>query len=284
MTLAQTLATEKTAIPEIPWMTGRRHWPAAVIAIVFVAIVIAMNFQAKPQATAPVDGAEVVNSYPHDPLAFTQGLAIADGQLYEGTGQYGTSTLRHVDLETGKVLKNVALQRQYFGEGITIWKDSIIQLTWKRRRAFVFDRETLAYRKAFKYAGEGWGLTHDGTHLIISDGSSRLRFVDPETFREVRRVTVHEGRRRIEDLNELEYVEGEIYANVWYNDSIARISPKDGSVLGWIDLHRLWPVAQRPTREHVLNGIAYDAEQKRLFVTGKNWPRLYEIRVAQNTR
>lgn len=284
-TLARTLTNEHQSSSGIRFAERGRH-RAVVVAVVLIlgcgSLVVLLA--TRPQSTTPVDTAKIVNTYPHDNGAFTQGLAISNGQLYEGTGQYGTSTLRHVELETGKVLRSVGLQRQFFGEGIAIWKDSIIQLTWKSRRAFVFDLATLKYRKAYKYAGEGWGLTHDGRHLIISDGSSRLRFVEPDTFREVRRVTVHDGRRRIEDLNELEYVDGEIYANVWYNDAIARISPEDGRVLGWIDLSHLWPVNQRPTREHVLNGIAYDATNKRLFVTGKNWPRLFEIRVVPAVR
>ncbi|WP_218934743.1 glutaminyl-peptide cyclotransferase [Rosistilla ulvae] len=241
---------------------------------------VAMLLSANQTTTTPIASFQVVNVYPHDAGAFTQGLAVADGRMYEGTGQYGTSSLRRVDLATGNVLQSISLNRDLFGEGITVWKDSIIQLTWKKRRAFVFDRETFQHRKTLRYAGEGWGLTHDGTHLIMSDGSPRLRFLDPDTFKELRQITVHDGRRRIDDLNELEFVEGEIFANVWYNDSIARISPQDGRVLGWIDLHALWPANQRPSREHVLNGIAYDRDAKRLFVTGKNWPKLYEVRIV----
>lgn len=242
---------------------------------------VAMLLSANQATTTPIASFQVVNVFPHDPGAFTQGLAIADGRVYEGTGQYGSSSLRRVDLATGNVLQSVSLNRDLFGEGITVWNDEIIQLTWKKRRAFVFDRETFAHRKTFRYAGEGWGLTHDGTHMIMSDGSPRLRFLDPATFKEVRQITVHDGRRRVDDLNELEFVEGEIFANVWYNDSIARISPIDGRVLGWIDLHSLWPANQRPSREHVLNGIAYDRDAKRLFVTGKNWPKLYEVQIVE---
>lgn len=231
------------------------------------------------QPSVPTSGFTLVASYPHDAAAFTQGLVIDQGQLYEGTGKYGRSHLRLVDLSSGNVLRSVALNQNYFGEGITVWKDSIIQLTWKSGYAFVFDRDTFEYRKAMRYTGEGWGLTHDGTHLIMSDGTSRLRFLDPETFKVVRQVRVHQGRRSVGDLNELEFVDGEIFANVWYKDLIARISPVDGSILGWIDLRRLWPADQRPTREHVLNGIAYDTKTKRLFVTGKNWPKLFEIQL-----
>jgi glutamine cyclotransferase len=229
---------------------------------------------------APVSGVEVVNVFPHDPAAFCQGLVYADGCLYEGTGGYGASSLRKVDLETGRVLRQADLQENIFGEGVTVWGETILQLTWKQRRAYAYDRDTFAYQQTFRYEGEGWGLTHDGTHLIMSDGSATLRFLDPQTFAEVRRLTVRDGRRRIHNLNELEYVGGEIYANIWYEDRIARIAPADGRVLGWLDLSRLWPRRDRPTKEHVLNGIAYDAETGRLFVTGKNWPRLFEIRVV----
>lgn len=241
---------------------------------------VAVLLAGAQRTEVPVYGFEVVNSYPHDPQAFCQGLVIDGGTLYEGTGQYGHSSLREVDLETGRVKKQFNLDRQFFGEGITLMGDSLYQLTWQSRQAFVFDRGTFQYKKTLPYRGEGWGLTHDGTHLIMSDGTSTLRFVDPQTFKEVRRVGVRDGRRRIDQLNELEYVDGEIYANIWKSDLIARISPADGRVVGWIDLTTLWPLRQRPNAEAVLNGIAWDAPQQRLFVTGKNWPRLYEIRVV----
>ncbi len=231
-------------------------------------------------APAAISRVEVVNIFPHDPEAFCQGLIYADGSLYEGTGQYGASSLRQVELETGRVLRQADLAERIFGEGITLWGDSIVQLTWKQRRAYAFDRDTFAHRQTFRYQGEGWGLTHDGEHLIMSDGSATLRFLDPATFKEVRRITVRDGRRRIDKLNELEYVRGEIYANVWYQDVIVRISPADGRVLGRLDLRSLWPARDRPSREHVLNGIAYDPANDRLFVTGKNWPRLFELRIV----
>jgi glutaminyl-peptide cyclotransferase len=253
---------------------------AALLAVAGGVAGVAALLADSERGEVPVYGFEVVNAYPHDSRAFCQGLAIHDGKLYEGTGQYGASSLREVDLETGRVMRQFNLDRQFFGEGITLMGDSIYQLTWRARQAFVFDRETFEYRKTLRYRGEGWGLTHDGTHLIMSDGTSTLRFLDPATFREVRRVSVRDGRRRIDQLNELEYVDGEIYANIWKSDFIARISPADGRILGWIDLSALWPLRQRPDPEAVLNGIAWDAEKKRLFVTGKNWPRLYEIRVV----
>lgn len=230
---------------------------------------------------APIWGFEVVNAYPHDQQAFCQGLVVADGVVYEGTGQYGESSLREVELATGRVVKQFPLHREFFGEGITLFGDSIYQLTWKSRRAFVFDRKTFEYKQTFGYAGEGWGLTHDGTHLIMSDGSSTLRFLDPATFQEIRKVSVRDGRRRVDKLNELEYVGDEVYANIWHSDLIARISPTDGRVLGWIDLSALWPAGQRPNREAVLNGIAYDATTRKLYVTGKYWPKLYEIRIIE---
>jgi glutaminyl-peptide cyclotransferase len=254
----------------------------AVLGVVICGVAgVAALLAGSERAEVPVYGFEVVNAYPHDPRAFSQGLVIHEGVLYEGTGQYGASSLREVELETGRVIRQFNLDRQFFGEGITLMGDSIYQLTWRARQAFVFDRETLEYRRTLRYRGEGWGLTHDGTHLIMSDGTSTLRFFDPQTFNEVRRVSVRDGRRRIDQLNELEYVDGEIYANIWKSDFIARISPADGRIVGWIDLTALWPARQRPDPEAVLNGIAWDAQQRRLFVTGKNWPRLYEIRIAE---
>jgi glutamine cyclotransferase len=224
----------------------------------------------------PTTPVRVIAQYPHDPEAFCQGLVVADGQLYEGTGQYGQSSLRQVELKTGRVERIVPLDRAYFGEGIALHGDRIYQLTWKERLGIVYDRQTMAPVSSFRYTGEGWGLTTDGTHLILSDGSANLRFLSLETFEVVRRVSVHAGQRPVDKLNELEYVEGEIYANIWYSDRIARISPKTGEVLGWLDLSSLYPANRRP-KEHVLNGIAYDAAAKKLYVTGKNWPRLYEI-------
>jgi len=221
--------------------------------------------------------AQVVNDYPHDAQAYSQGLIFVDGALYEGTGKYGRSTLRRVDLKTGDVQQQIALNRRVFGEGITAWDDSIVQLTWKANVGMVYDRKTFELRKTFRYSGEGWGITHDGRHLIVSDGTPTLRFLDPESFKVVRRLTVRSGGARVRHLNELEFVAGEIFANVWYKDHIVRISPSSGEVTGYIDLSRIWPQHLRPDKEAVLNGIAYDEVGNRLFVTGKNWPRLYEI-------
>jgi glutamine cyclotransferase len=222
---------------------------------------------------------EVVASYPHDPAAFTQGLAIDNGRLYESTGQYGASSLRLVDLESGQVERLANLARNYFGEGIAIADGRIYQLTWQSRTGFVYALETFEPLARFSYGGEGWGITFDGSLLIVSDGTSTLRFFDPTTFQTVRRVAVRDEQGSpVARINELEFVDGEVWANIWYDDRIARISPDDGRVLGWLDLSHVYPAAER-SREQVLNGIAYDRDADRLYVTGKNWPRLYEIRV-----
>jgi len=229
----------------------------------------------------PIWHYQVVNTYPHDPKAFCQGLAYSDGFLYEGTGLYGESSVRKVELETGKVLRMLRLNREIFGEGITLLGDKLYQLTWKNRRALVFRKEPLRYEKSLPYEGEGWGLTTDGEHLILSDGSSRLKFVDPENFQVVRSVIVRNQGRPVDQLNELEYVEGEIFANLWYSDYLVRISPTTGNVVGWVDLRGILDPSRRGNRDNVLNGIAYDTKGKRLFVTGKRWPKLFEIRLVR---
>lgn len=223
---------------------------------------------------------KVVAKYPHDPNAFTQGLVFHKGRLFEGTGKKGESSLREVDLASGKVEKFVPLDEHYFGEGITVLDNRIYQLTWQNRLAVVYDADTFTVEKTFPYSGEGWGLTTDGKHLLMSDGSATIRFIDPKTFEVVKRVTAKTSPGKVGKLNELEYVKNEIWANVWYEDRIARISPDDGEVLGWIDLSTLYPKQLRNSTEDVLNGIAYDAEKDRVFVTGKNWPQLYEIKVG----
>ncbi|MFW5721812.1 MAG: glutaminyl-peptide cyclotransferase [Desulfohalobiaceae bacterium] len=231
----------------------------------------------------PVYGYEVVRSYPHDPGAFTQGLVYAGGFLYESTGLRGRSSLRKVDLETGRVLRRVALPRQYFGEGLTLWGDDLIQLTWKAGVGLVYELDTLKPKHSFRYRGQGWGLTHDGSRLIMSDGSSFLRFLDPETHEQTGRLQVREGDRPVDRLNELEWVQGEVWANVWQTDRIVRVCPGTGQVLGWIDLSGLREAEISPGQERVLNGIAYDPDSGRLFVTGKSWTRLYEITVIPRT-
>jgi len=225
----------------------------------------------------PIYTYRIVNVYPHDPDAFTQGLVFGDGLLYEGTGQWGQSTLRKVELESGDVLQLYALSYQCFGEGITIYGDNVIQLTWKSRIGFVYDKDSLALLQTFTYPTEGWGITHDGTYLIVSDGTSTLHFWDPETFEEVYQLRVYDSQGPVTRLNELEYIQGRIYANVWLGDRIAIIDPQTGQVTGWIDLTGLLGPEDRTQSIDVLNGIAYDAEGGRLFVTGKLWPKLFEI-------
>lgn len=225
-------------------------------------------------------GHRVVTSYPHDSQAFTQGLAYADGYLYEGTGLYGQSEIRRVDLETGTVLQSTSLSDSYFGEGITVLGQRLYQLTWRNGVGFVYALESFARQDTFAFPHEGWGLTDDGTRLIASDGTAMLYFLDPQSLRITGSVTVHDQRGPVEDLNELEWVAGEILANVWQSDRVARISPIDGQVTGWIDLSGLLSPSEREQPVDVLNGIAYDAELRRLFVTGKLWPRIFQIELV----
>lgn len=231
----------------------------------------------------PVYRYRVIRVYPHDPGAFTQGLEYRGGVLYEGTGLNGRSTLRKVDLQTGKVLQEIQLDPQYFGEGITVLNQRILELTWQSHRGFIYDRGTFRLIRNFDYRGEGWGLTNDGRQIFMSDGTPEIRIWDPSTLRELRRISVHEGQTPVQNLNELEYVRGEIYANVWQTNRIARISPKDGRVTGWVDLSGLLPEADRLDGADVLNGIAYDSLGDRLFVTGKLWPKLFEIRLVRKS-
>lgn len=263
----------------------RPRWLAGIIvAVALVVTVAALAQRGLWRSTAPVLHYQVVHRFPHDPGAYCQGLVFDHGTLYEGTGNYGHSSLRIVDLETGKILKQHDLDSHLFGEGITVWQDHVIQLTWKDRHAFVYDRTTLQEIKQFTYRGEGWGLTHDGRQLIMSDGTSTLRFLDPDTFTLKRRITVRDGNRRIAYLNELEYIDGVIYANVWQTDRIAKINPTSGSVIAWLDLTGLYPMAQRADEDCVLNGIAYDTVNKRLLVTGKHWPVMFEIKEVRGER
>jgi glutamine cyclotransferase len=230
----------------------------------------------------PVYGYKILKTYPHDPKAFTQGLVYyKDDILYEGTGMWGESSLRKVDLKTGQVLQIHTLPGDIFGEGITLWGDKIIQLTWQHRKGFVYDRETFTLLREFSYPTEGWGITHDGTRLIMSDGSATLFVWDPETFQEIGRIEVRDDKGPVVRLNELEYIRGLIYANVWQTDRIAIIRPDDGRVVGWIDLSGLLAPEDRHARVDVLNGIAYDAEGDRLFVTGKYWPKLFQIQLIK---
>ncbi len=227
----------------------------------------------------PVYGYEVVRVYPHDPNAFTQGLQYRDGVLWEGTGLHGRSSIRRLRLETGEVLQRRNIPAQYFGEGITLVGQELFQLTYREGVAFVYDVATLNLKRSHTYRGEGWGLTYDGTSLVMSDGSDQLRFLDPATFSERRRIRVTAGGLAVREVNELEMMKGEIWANVWQTDRVARIDPETGHVLGWIDLSGLLTPAESRTTD-VLNGIAYDAQGDRIFVTGKLWPKLFEIRVV----
>lgn len=222
---------------------------------------------------------EVVNTFPHDPDAFTQGLTFHDGMLYEGTGRKGQSSLRLVDLESGELLKRHNLNSRYFGEGITILNDRVYQLTWQSHIGFVYDLESFDQQKSFFLPGEGWGITHDGEQLIVSDGTPALRFLDPETLQEVRRVQVTLDGTPVQYLNELEYINGEVWANIWYQDIIVRIDPETGNVNSILDLSKLH--TDRSSRDEVLNGIAWDEQNRRLVVTGKLWPSLYEIKVLE---
>jgi glutamine cyclotransferase len=224
----------------------------------------------------------VVNRYPHDPTAFTQGLAYHEGFFYEGTGLYGRSSLRRVNVEDGEILDRRDLSKEFFGEGIAILGEKIFQLTWREGRGFVYDLASLELIGEFDYAGEGWGLTSDGEHLILSDGTDVLTFLDPISLEPVRRLAVSGEEGPVRNLNELEYIEGEIWANVWHDHRICRIDPGTGNVLGWIDLARLHAEEKQADPDaDVVNGIAYDQENQRLFVTGKLWKFIYEISLEQ---
>lgn len=229
--------------------------------------------------TPPAATYEVVNRYPHDPAAFTQGLLFDGGVLYEGTGLNGESGVRRVELETGRVLERSEISPEYFGEGLTLLDGRLYQLTWQSQRGFVYGRDCLCQQGEFTYEGEGWGLATDGQSLILSDGTPRIRFLDPKTFAVTRSIEVTYNGLRVLQLNELEYIHGEIYANIWQTDYIVRIDPATGNVTGWINLGGLLPLTDRRPGTDVLNGIAYDPATDRLFVTGKKWPALFEIRL-----
>ena len=224
----------------------------------------------------------VVNVYPHDRTAFTEGLAFENGLLYESTGLYGNSTLRLEELETGKILRLHTLQAQFFGEGVAIIGDKIVQLTWQSHKGYVYDKATFELLQEFEYPTEGWGITYDGNRLIMSDGTSNLYFLDPVTFEKVGQVKVHDTAP-VTGLNELEYVKGEVYANIWKEDKIAVINPQTGQVTAWIDLKGIQG-SENQDANNVLNGIAYDTNRDRLFVTGKMWPRIFEIRLVPSSQ
>lgn len=234
------------------------------------------------RAAVPLYDFEIVRIYPHDPSAFTEGLFFLNGFLYESTGLEGQSTIRKVRIDTGAVLQRLDIAPPYFGEGIVNWQGRLISLTWKSHRGFVFDLATLKLQRSFEYEGEGWALTQDGRQLIMSDGTSQLRFLNPETLHETNRIQVTLEGKPVQNLNELEWIKGEIYANVWETNWIARIDPKNGHIVGLVDLEGLLSPAEHAAGpDGVLNGIAYDAKGDRLFVTGKNWPRLFQIRLRK---
>jgi glutamine cyclotransferase len=263
----------------IPW--GRL---LSLLLIGLVLVSLSYTLLNKPDEPESRDSYTVVNTFPHDPEAFTQGLVFHDGFLFEGTGLRGQSSVRVVDLETGEVIDVHNLPQQYFGEGITIFGERIIQVTWKSRVGFVYDKQSLEVLDTFEIITEGWGLTHDGANLILSDGTSTLYFLDPENFEETHAVVVHDGDDYVRLINELENISGEIFANIWQTDRIARIDPLSGSVLGWLDLSGLKEHIEDISSIDVLNGIAYDEESGHLYVTGKLWPLLFEIELIPKTR
>lgn len=262
-------------------------WTCILTVAFAAAVVLFITFAGKGNRTADDSqepGArrldyEVVKSYPHDPGAFLQGLVWHEGGFYESTGQYGMSTLRRVEFPSGRVLKSISLSPDLFGEGLALAGKRLIQLTWKSKRGFVYDRDNFVLLREFTYDTEGWGITYDGRQLIMSDGSSHLTCLDPDSFAPIRKLLVTMDGRPVENLNELEFIEGEIWSNVWLTDLIVRIDPSNGRVNSFLDLKGILPAGMRSGSEDVLNGIAYDARQKRIFVSGKLWPRIFEIRV-----
>jgi glutamine cyclotransferase len=258
----------------------KRHLPIIIIVATALVIssIILVVLNDKPVEAKPARYTyEVVHIYPHDQSAFTQGLVIENGVLYEGTGLRGYSTLRRIELETGNVLQLYALPDDFFGEGITVFGDTIIQLTWQSEKGFVYNKSSFELLSEFEYFTEGWGITHDGSRLIMSDGTANLYFLDAETFENVGQVEVHDDEP-VTNLNELEYVNGDVYANIWGEDKIAIINPQTGQIKGWIDLTGIYK-QEKTDPNSVLNGIAYNAEDERLFITGKLWSQLFEIKL-----
>lgn len=257
-----------------------------LIALAVAALALVCIAPVRAHDTIPVYGYRVVHSYPHDPQAYTEGLLYLDGHLYESTGQVGSSSVRKVELETGKVLQSAPTPWPDYGEGIAVWKNRLIQLTWKNQEGFIYDLATLKPLARFPYVGEGWALTSDGRQLYMSDGTPVIRILDPDTLKQTGQIDVTADGQPLQNINELEWVKGQIYANVWLTTRIARIDPASGKVTGWIELAGLVPKPQQladPTND-VLNGIAWDAQHDRLFVTGKCWPKLYEIRLVAPKR
>jgi glutaminyl-peptide cyclotransferase len=260
--------------------TLRSRWNRSVpiFALFLISLVPAASVFAATRAV-PVEGYRIVHIYPHDATAFTQGLVFVNGMLYESTGLLGQSSLRMVDLASGRVLQKHDLAAKYFGEGLADWRSQLIQLTWQSHLGFVYDTFSFRTLRTFTYPWEGWGLTHDSHHLILSDGTAVLHLLDPSTFKPAGKIQVTADGQPVLNLNELEYIHGEIYANIWETNRIARISPSTGKVIEWIDLSGLRPPSVQQNDNAVLNGIAYDSQHDRLFVTGKLWPNLYEIQL-----
>jgi glutamine cyclotransferase len=257
-----------------------------VVGILLYVVIIALRAQSISSIAEPLTPHmtyRVVNVFPHDPNAFTQGLIYLDGYLYESTGLYGESSLRKTDLETGRVLQQADLSQEYFAEGLTAWEDSLVQLTWREGTGFVYSQQDFILLEKFSYTTEGWGLTHDGEHLIMSDGTDMLYFLDPVTYLVIDSVNVTYQNEGVRYLNELEFINGEIFANVFLTDEIVRINPDTGEVTGWIYLDGILPPESSAEETDVLNGIAYDAENDRLFITGKFWPNLFEIQLVPVT-
>lgn len=279
------MLTEKFA--QIPLYRSKNYRSRRIILLVVMAVVLAVTAtrcermpSLVPSNLEPQMTYEVVNSFPHDPNAFTQGLIYLDGFLYESTGLYGESSLRKVVLETGEVVQQIDLSPAYFAEGLTAWEDLLVQLTWREETGFIYDRADFTLQGQFSYPTEGWGLTHDGEQLIMSDGSAALFFLDPDTFEITGSVDVAWQGDPVYQLNELEYIWGEVYANIWQTDDIVRIDPNSGEVTGWIDMSGILPPEERTPETDVLNGIAYDPEGDRLFITGKLWPRVFEVELV----
>jgi len=255
--------------------TAASFFSRAGLLCVLACIPGAVNLQA-----APVLGYSVVARYPHSTSNYTEGFFYLDGLFYEGTGLEGHSAVLAIQPKTGKPIKSVRLPPQYFGEGIVVWGPYIYEWTWKSQVCFVYDRATFRRVKQFSYTGEGWGMTRTDKEIVTSDGSAKLTFRNPKTFQPTRSIEVHDGQIIVDQLNELEFIKGEIYANIWHSDRIARISPIDGHVIAWIDLSGLLPEKEKVNGESVLNGIAYDARRDRLFVTGKQWPIVFQIKIV----
>jgi len=276
-------------------VAARKEWTIARVSvmrklllfiwIIMIAMAVSNSATASETPEPPVAyyRYKVIKSYPHDTRDFTQGLVYRDGFLYEGTGLYGESILTRRELKSGRIIKKSRLPRKYFGEGIALFDDKIIQLTWKSRKGFCYDRETFRLLGEFSYKTEGWGLTHDGTRLILSDGTDTLRFLDPNTYAETGRVKVRHNGRPLRQINELEFIDGKIYANVLPTDYIVIISPQTGHTTGVIDLRGLYRPPPQASNDAILNGIAYIPESKHLLVTGKRWPKIYEIQLVPHS-